>query len=273
MRMKRVRKLILPVAGLGKRLRPLTNRRRPKALVRLNGGPLLEYMLKDADQSGIEEAIIVASPQHKEAFVSYIKKHRNKFPNIRRIHLRIQKKPMGDGHAVLQAVDLLGTGESVAVRFPDDLILDDTPTIGSLARLHEHHGAPIMLIGRVPKTHVSRYGIVGLNRKLPRRNGLPAGNVYALDAFVEKPKLADAPSTCGVTGGYVLSPKFIAALKRHGRVLATDADDALRLADVFRAMIARGEEVHGWEFTGLRLDCGTLEGFKNAEQILKKKEK
>jgi UTP--glucose-1-phosphate uridylyltransferase len=101
---------------------------------------------------------------------------------------------------------------------------------------------------------------------------MPKGKVHELDAFVEKPHPKDAPSNLTVVGGYVLTPKFIVELSRRGESLTTDEHDALRLADVFRAMIARGEKVCGWQFTGLRLDCGTLEGFYEAERILKERE-
>ncbi len=263
-----VRKLILPVAGLGKRLRPLTLRR-PKALVPLAGMPLLSYMLHDAAISGINEVIIVASPQHKKAFTSYIKKNKSKFPAFKKIHLVIQQKPMGDGHAVLQALHLFKK-EPVAVRFSDDLILGDHPTVGSLIRFFDHHQAPVLLLERVPKKYVSRYGIVGIRKTLISQKGFPQGSIHELNTFVEKPRPKDAPSNLSVVGGYVLTPKFIRHLSHHARMIKGDHNDALRLADVFSAMVARGEKIYGWQFKGSRLDCGTLEGFYRAEESVRR---
>src|SRR3989344_1251156 len=162
-----VTKLVLPVAGLGKLLRPLTLRK-PKALVRVNGGPLLEYMLKEAEASGIREAIIVASPQHRKQFAAYIRQHRRDFPGIRKFVLRIQRKPLGDGHAVLQAANRFGKGEPIAVRFADDLIVTKAPPLASLIAQYERVRAPVLLVENVPKRDVSRYGIVEVLRTVSR---------------------------------------------------------------------------------------------------------
>ena len=268
--MKSVTKLVLPVAGLGKRLRPLTFRK-PKALVRVNGGPLLEYMLKEAEASGIQEVIIVASPQHRKQFAAYIKRHRRDFPGIRKFVLRIQRKPLGDGHAVLQAAHRFGKGEPIAVRFADDLIVTKVPPLASLIAEYERLHAPVLLLERVPKRDVSRYGIVEVLRTVSRSR---AGRAHVLKSFVEKPAVADAPSTLAAVGGYVLSPEFITALKRRGNKLHhTAGNDALRLADVFRAMLKQKKRIGGFEFNGMRLDCGTLEGFRHAEQVMHRLER
>ena len=261
---KSVTKLVLPVAGLGKRLRPLTLRK-PKALVRVNGGPLLEYMLTEAAASGIQEVIIVASPQHRKQFAAYIRRHRGDFPGIRKFVLRVQRKPLGDGHAVLQAANRFKKGEPIAVRFVDDLILTKTPPLASLIELYTRSHAPVLLLERVPKKDVSKYGIVELSRRISRSR---QGSSYLLSSFVEKPPVHEAPSNLGVVGGYVLSPEFITALKQRGKNLASAENDALRLADVFRPMLAQKKRVCGFEFNGTRLDCGTLEGFQHAERVM-----
>ncbi|MEY4731853.1 MAG: UTP-glucose-phosphate uridylyltransferase [Candidatus Parcubacteria bacterium] len=266
---KSVTKLILPVAGLGKRLRPLTLRK-PKALVRVNGGPLLEYMLKEAAASGIQEVTVVASPQHRKQFAAYIRRHRGDFPGIRTFILRIQRKPLGDGHAVLQAIGRLHKGEPVAVRFADDLILTDIPPLASLIGQYVKFHAPVLLLERVPKRDVSRYGIVEVLRTVSRSRD---GRTHVLRSFVEKPAVADAPSTLAAVGGYILSPEFITALKRRGNDLVSTENDALRLADVFRAMLKQKKRVCGFEFRGRRLDCGTLEGFRNAERVMHRLER
>lgn len=264
-----VQTLVLPVAGLGKRLRPLTLRK-PKALVRVNGGPLLEYILKEADASGIRTVILVASPQHRKQFAAYIKRHRRDFPGIKKFVLRIQRKPLGDGHAVLQAARFFGKGEPVAVRFVDDLILTKTPPLASLIALYGRTHAPVLLLERVPKKDVSKYGIVELSRKLSQSG---EGGSYLLSSFVEKPPVSEAPSNLGVVGGYILSPGFITALKRKGERLSSTENDALRLADVFTPMLRRGERVCGFAFKGMRLDCGTIAGFEHAEAVLHRLER
>jgi UTP--glucose-1-phosphate uridylyltransferase len=265
---KSVTKLVLPVAGLGKRLRPLTLRR-PKALVRVNGGPLLEYILKEANASGITTVILVVSPQHEKQFLAYLKRHRTEFPGIRKFAVRVQRKPLGDGHAVLQAARFFGKNEPIAVRFADDLILTDVPPLASLIGLYDRSRAPVILLERVPKKDVSKYGIVEVSRTTSRSR---RGKSHLLSSFVEKPSVREAPSTLGVVGGYVLSPAFIAALIQKGKRLISAENDALRLADVFRPMLKQGKRVYGFEFRGTRLDCGTIQGFEHAERVLRRRE-
>jgi UTP--glucose-1-phosphate uridylyltransferase len=263
-----VTKIILPCAGLAKRLRPLTNRI-PKALVPLNGKPLIAYMLREAEASGIMEAIIVASPQHKPHFQKYIAAHSKDFPGIRKIHLRIQKYPLGDGHAVLQAAYLFGSGP-VAVRFADDIIISEVPVLTPLIAWHMRTHAPVLLLERVPKAMVSRYGIVETGNALAPIRGVRQGKAYRLKSFVEKPPVGEAPSRLAVMGGYILTPAFLSKLKRTGKSLNSKQHDALRLADIFSAMLRRGDRVYGYEFSGTKLDCGSLEGFARAEQFVRR---
>ena len=263
-----VRTIILPSAGLAKRLRPLTNRI-PKALVPLNGVPLIAHMLHEAEASGITKAVIVASPQHKPHFKRYIAAHLRDFPGIKKIYLRIQHKPLGDGHAVLQAADLIGRGESVAVRFSDDLIVSAIPVLTPLMAWYERTRAPVLLLERVPWSLVSRYGVVGTRKARAPIPGAPRGTAYRLSSFIEKPPREEAPSRLTVVGGYILTPRFLSELKRRGRALRAEQHDALRLADVFRGMLRRGEPAYGYAFRGTRLDCGSLEGFARAEEFLR----
>ena len=266
--MHKVNTIILPAAGLAKRLRPLTNRT-PKALVRLNGTPLLSYILREAGASGISEAVVIASLQHRGYFEKYIAAHAKDFSGIKKIHLRIQEQPLGDGHAVLQAAEFFGRGP-VAVRFPDDLVVDKVFVMKPLIAWHVHTHAPVLLLERVPWESVSRWGIVDVERASAPISGVPQGKGYRLKSFVEKPAREDAPSNLAAVGGYVLTPEFLSHLKRMGKQLTAEHHDALRLADVFRAMLLRGERAYGYEFSGTRLDCGTIEGFAHAEAFIKK---
>ncbi len=264
----KVSKVILPCAGLAKRLRPLTNRI-PKALVRLHGEPLLAYMLREAEASGIREAIVVVSPQHTKHFKKYLASPAGDFPGIKKIHLRIQRKPLGDGHAVLQAADLISRQEPVAVRFSDDLIVSDVPVLIPLIAWYARTRAPVLLLERVPRAQVTRYGIVEVGKA--ERSIAGGGRTYCLKSFVEKPAIDEAPSLLAVMGGYILSPRFLAELARTGKHLREERHDALRLADVFRAMLLRGDPVYGYEFKGKKLDCGSLEGFARAERFLRRR--
>ncbi|MEK9173494.1 MAG: sugar phosphate nucleotidyltransferase [Patescibacteria group bacterium] len=262
----RVRKLILPVAGAGKRLRPLTLRK-PKALVPLNGGPLLEYVLYEAQASGIREVVLVISPQHLDQFRKYIREHNKKFPGMK-FHIRFQDRPVGNGHAVVQAADIIGN-EPFAVRFCDDLIVSDPPVLVSLINIYNTYKSSVLLLERVPKQRVSRYGVVGVRKVAKTRPGLPKGNIFRVFDIIEKPKLSVAPSNLTIVGGYVLGPTIMRNLIKIVNSLPVAGTDALPIALALQVELIVKGKVYGWEFTGRRLDCGTLDSLKEAGRFLK----
>jgi UTP--glucose-1-phosphate uridylyltransferase len=257
-----VRTLVLPVAGMGKRLRPLTLRR-PKALVELNGQPLIEYVLEEGRASGIRDVVIIASPQHRSHFEKYIVKAENIFPSMK-FYLRMQERPMGNGHALIPASDIIGN-RPVAVRFCDDLLFDKPPVLSSLIRLYDHYRASVLLLERVPKKDVTRYGVVGIvPMRTPR--SLPAGNMFRLTKIVEKPALADAPSNLIIVGGYILAPQVLRNLRLIADSLPVAGNDALPIAVAFQMELVVGGKLYGWEFSGKKVDCGTLDSFRKAEE-------
>lgn len=257
--MQKVRKLVLPVAGLGKRLRPLTLTI-PKNLVPVNGKPLLEYTLEEAAQSGIEEAILIMGPEHRDRFAEYLETTgKKKFPNLR-FHIRIQEKPFGNGQAILQASDLLY--EPFAIRFPDDIIVGSPPTLSSLIAVFESRQAPVLLLERIPQEQVSRYGVV-------RAEGV-GNSLYRIHDFVEKPAVEEAPSNLIIIGGYVVPPTVIDHLRELEKS-APNVEDGLLLLDALKKEVESGNAFYGYEFSGTRLDCGTLEGLRAAEGFLSKR--
>lgn len=262
--MGKIRKLVLPVAGVGKRLRPLTLRT-PKNLLSLDGKPLLAYALEEASRAGVKEVILVASPEHRKRFEKYLAAARRQFPDLR-FTVRVQKEPIGNGHAILRAADLL-KGEPFAVRFCDDVIVSRVPVLISLIRLFERCRAPVMLLKRVPKAKVSRYGVVRV-KKVKEQSSL-----YEITDFVEKPPVAEAPSNLIVVGGYILTPAIIRNLSRLERAGTFTPERELWLTDAFRLEIARRGKLYGWEFPGKRLDCGTLEGFRKAELFFRQRKR
>jgi UTP--glucose-1-phosphate uridylyltransferase len=260
--MKKVTKLVLPVAGLGKRLRPLTYKT-PKNLVKVNGRPLIEYALQEAVLSGIKDVILVVNPSVRDKFEKYLSLGRKKFPALR-FHVREQATPGGNGHAIVQAHDLLH-GEPFAVRFCDDIIVEKPPVLSSLIKLFDVYKAPILLLERVPKKLVSRFGVVGAKRVRSRGGA----RIYQITKIIEKPKAEDAPSNLTIVGGYVLTPAILRNLKSISDTLPIVADDALPLAVALQIELIIGGQVYGWEFPGRRLDCGTLEKLRKTEGFLR----
>ena len=252
----KVTKLVLPVAGLGLRLRPLTLTT-PKNLIPVNGKPLIEYALKEAVVAGIEEVVLVISPEHAAKYEGYIEEAEKRFPL--RFYLRVQEKPFGHGHALLQAADILG-GEPFAVRFCDDVIINETPVFPQFLELFQKYQAPVLFLQRVPWDQVSRYGVVVSEEAGPR--------LHLIRGMVEKPAREEAPSNLIILGGYVLTPDILRKLKELEPKMRQE-NDALLLTDGFADRFAKKEPVYGWEFPGMRLDCGTLKGLEKAEELLR----
>jgi UTP--glucose-1-phosphate uridylyltransferase len=262
--MKKITKLVLPVAGMGKRLLPLT-KYIPKNLVRVNGKPLIEYVLEEAVDSNIRDIILVISPKHRKHFDSYLRKNKKNFPTLR-FHIRIQETPGGNGHAIAQAYDVVGD-EPFAVRFCDDVLAGDPPALRSLIEVFNKKKASVILLESIPMSMVSRYGVVGF-KKTKKKEMWRGGNVYEVTKLVEKPKKKDAPSNLIIVGGYVLTPEVMRNLRMVADTLPIVADDALPVAVALQIeMILKGK-IYGWEFPGRRLDCGTLDKLREAEQVL-----
>ncbi len=263
--MAKITKLVLPVAGLGKRLKPLTNRC-PKALIPLHGRPLLDYMFEEAEKSGIVDVALIINPQHEKHFRAYLKAFKKRSSGLT-IHIRFQHTPGGNGHAIIQAADVV-KNEPFAVRFCDDILSCNPSALASLIRYYEIYRAPILLLERVPKQKISRYGVVAIRRVRKPQQALPSGNVYQITEIIEKPSLRRAPSNLTIVGGYVLTPSILRNLQKIADSLPIIAADALPVAVALQVELILGGKIYGWEFTCSRFDCGTLDGLKNAEAFL-----
>jgi len=263
--MKKITKLVLPVAGLGKRLMPLT-KNLPKALVAVCGKPLLEYVLDEAVDCGIKDAVLVINPKHEAHFKKYLNVARKKFPQLR-LHVRVQHTPGGNGHAVVQAHDIIGN-DPFALRFADDILAGDPPALRSLIDAFEKTKSSVILLERVPKKMVSHYGVVSFDKNVAH---FEKGNLYRIRKIIEKPKMKEAPSNLTIVGGYVLTGDVVRNLKMVADTLPNIADDALPIAVALQIEFVLGNKVYGWEFPGARLDCGTLDKLKEAESFLSRR--
>ncbi len=263
--MKKVTKLVLPVAGLGKRLMPLT-KKTPKNLLEVNGKPLVEYAFEEAVQAGIKEIILIVGPVHKQQFADYIKRAAKKFPSLK-FHIRVQETPAGNGHALISAADLL-EGEPFAVRFCDDVLISSSPILGSLLKVYEKHKSTVMLLERIPMKEVSRFGVVGI-KGTEKIKGVD-GKIYQITGVIEKPPVKSAPSNLIVVGGYVLTPTILRNLVKIAESLPNAAADSIPINVGLQIELITGKKLYGWEFNGKRIDCGTLEKFQKAQAVIKK---
>lgn len=265
-----VKKAIIPIAGLGTRFLPLSNVI-PKELWPLADIPALQYIIEEAKASGIEEIVFVISPD-KKIVLDYFKvspniedtlKARKKYQILKIIkefqeslkgisfsHV-LQKKPLGDGHAILQAAKAVGEKTS-AVLFGDDIVDSKTPCLAQLFKVFKTCQKPVLSLCKLPKEKLPFYGIVEVEKI--------ANRLYKIKRIVEKPQIEDAPSNLAIVGKYVLTPEVFNYLKKT----SIDKTGEIRLSGAFDRMIKDGKIIYGYEFEGKWLECGNkLEWLKS----------
>ena len=265
--MKPVRKAIFPVGGLGTRFLPAT-KALPKEMLPVVDKPLIEYAVDEARSAGIEEFIFVTS-RGKSAIEDHFDSHfelettlseRGKTAALDLInssklepgqiaYVR-QMAPMGLGHAVWCARNLIGD-EPFAVLLADDLIKADKPTLLEMVEAYEEHGGNVVSLMEVPREHTSRYGVV--------TPGTIDGALVEIKGMVEKPDPADAPSNLAVVGRYILQPEVMHYLGQG----KSGAGNEIQLTDSMLEMVGQGP-FNGLRLSGRRFDCGTKTGFLEA---------
>lgn len=256
----KIRKAIIPVAGMGTRFLPAT-KAQPKEMLPVVDKPVIQYIVEEAVAAGIEEIIFVTAIG-KRAIEDHFdrnfeleyrleqKKKEKELEDIKAVGKLAkfafvrQAKPLGDGHALLSAAPFIGPDEAVAVLFGDDIITGKIPAIGQLIGVYEKYGDPVIAVEEVPMESVSRYGVIGGIQTAKR--------TWEITTFVEKPKRDAAPSNLAVVGRYVITPAIIERLKTQ----TPGKDGEIRLADAFTAHAAEGKALYGCQFEGKRYDCG-----------------
>jgi UTP--glucose-1-phosphate uridylyltransferase len=266
MALKKIRKAVIPAAGLGTRFLPAT-KAIPKEMIPIVDVPMIQHIVEEAVRAGIEDVILVTA-RHKEAIENHFdfnyeledtleKKKKDELVEASRSIAKLcnlisirQKTPLGLGHAVLCAQPVVGN-EPFAVLLGDDLIDSKVPCTRQLAEIYEKENASVVGVMEVPSEDVSKYGIVGgkmLNPKLMQVNEL-----------VEKPSPSSAPSRWAIPGRYVLSPTIFDCLKetKPGKGGEIQLTDGLQL-------LARREKLFAYQFDGVRYDTGDRLGFIDA---------
>ena len=268
-----VRKAIFPAAGLGTRFLPVT-KAQPKEMLPLVDKPTIQYGVEEAIASGIEQVIMVTGGG-KRAIVDHFDRslelehyleQRGKSDLLRILaevddlsnQLDItyiqQKEPLGLGHAVWTARRQV-EGEPCAVLLADDVILGEHPCLKQLIDAHRTTGATVLAVRRVPKSEVSRYGIIA--------TGGSKGGIHEVVDIVEKPPADDAPSDLAALGRYVLLPAVFTELDRA----EPGAGNEIQLVDAIKRTIGR-QPVVGVEFEGDYYDTGTVPGYLRANLML-----
>ncbi|MBT2718157.1 UTP--glucose-1-phosphate uridylyltransferase GalU [Bacillus sp. ISL-57] len=260
--MKKVKKAIIPAAGLGTRFLPAT-KAMPKEMLPIVDKPTIQYIIEEAVASGIEDIIIVTG-KGKRAIEDHFDNafelennlmEKNKFELLEKvqapskvdIHYIRQKEPKGLGHAVWCARKFIGN-EPFAVLLGDDIVQAETPCLKQLMNEYDKTLSSVIGVQTVPKEETHRYGIVDPSNQNGRR--------YEVNNFVEKPAQGTAPSDLAIMGRYIFTPEIFMFLEKQelgagGEIQLTDAIQKLNEI----------QRVFAYDFEGKRFDVGEKLGF------------
>ena len=272
----KVKKAIIPAAGLGTRFLPAT-KAQPKEMLPIVDKPTIQYIIEEAIASGIEEILIITGRNKKciedhfdksvELELELEKSGKSELLELVRdisdmvdIHYIRQKEPKGLGHAIHCAKTFVGN-EPFAVLLGDDVVDSQKPCLKQLIECFNEYNTTILGVQTVPEQNVSRYGIV---------NGIHIEDrVYKVKDLVEKPALEEAPSNIAILGRYIITPQIFDILENT----VPGKGGEIQLTDALKTLINK-EAMYAYNFEGKRYDVGDKLGFLQAtiEFALKKEE-
>jgi UTP--glucose-1-phosphate uridylyltransferase len=261
-----IRKAVLPLAGLGTRVLP-ASKVIPKEMLPIVDKPTLQYIVEEVVAAGIEEVIFVTSrskrsiEDHFDAFpeleqVLERKGKRKELEDLRRVQEMAtyvtvrQREPLGLGHAILCAKDVVGD-EPFVVILGDDLVSPDTPCLPRMMEIHERYDSSVLCLVPLPPETIPSYGIASVEEL--------GDDVLKVTHLVEKPSLEEAPSNLGIAGHYIITPDIFALIEKTppgkgGEIQITDALE----------MQSQAGRCYGLRFTGVRYDTGSPLGLLTA---------
>ena len=274
---KKVRKAVIPAAGLGTRFLPAT-KAQPKEMLPIVDKPTLQYIIEEAVASGIEEILIITGRNKKSIEDHFDRsveleteleksgkeemlKMVREISDMVNIHFIRQKEPRGLGHAILCAKTFVGN-EPFAVLLGDDVVYNDNkPCLKQLIDCYEEYKTSVLGVQTVEPQDVNKYGIVG---------GLHIEDrVYKVKNLIEKPAVEEAPSNVAILGRYIITPKIFEILENT----KPGKGNEIQLTDALLELI-KHEAMYAYDFEGRRYDVGDKLGFLQAtvEYALRKKE-
>ena len=263
-----IRQAIIPLAGLGTRLLPLTSVF-PKELLPINGKPGIEYIIEECISCGIKEIIFIISKKKKlinkyfyndSFYKKTIKEKKDKrilieYNKILKFRKKIkfvyQNKPLGTGDAALKTKKLI-KDKYFLMLLPDDLIINNNVS-KDMIKIHKKKNASVMASMKVNKKNVSRWGIYSVKSKLDKNN-------FIIKDVIEKPNIKSAPSNKAVIGRYILPKKIFKILKYQKKGIGGE----VHITDSIKTLINQDNLFIGHNFKGKYLDCGTMKGYINS---------
>ena len=269
-----IKQAIIPLAGLGTRLLPLTSVF-AKELLPINGKPGLEYIIDECIDAGIKEIIFIISKKkimirnyfYNDKFYRKLIKDKkdtriiNEYKKIlkykKMIKFVYQNKPNGTGDAVLKAKKFI-KDKYFLMLLPDDLIINKNCS-RSMINVHKKYKASVMASMTVQKKTASRWGIYKINKKLNKTD-------YLIDGVIEKPSIKKAPSNKAVIGRYILPKSIFSKLKKT----KPSKGGEIHITDAIQSLINDKKRFIAHNFLGKYLDCGTMHGYiKSSKEIAK----
>jgi len=263
---KKIRKAVIPAAGFGTRMLPAT-KSIPKELLTIVDRPVLDYIVSEAFESGIEHIVIVtgrmkaAIEDHfDQAFELDVSLRRSgkhhiaetlerRTPGVGAISFVRQQEARGLGHAIWTARHVIGD-EPFAVMLPDMLMVDDRPCLKNLIAVHDRHGGNVIAVQKCHPDEAHKFGIVSLK---------PTADGPLVNGLVEKPAPGTAPTNFYISGRYVLQPEILGILEHQ----APGAGGEVQLTDALIELM-KTQEIRPFEFAGRTFDCGSPAGFVSA---------
>lgn len=277
--MKRIRKAVIPAAGLGTRFLPAT-KAQPKEMLPIVDKPAIQYIVEEIVKSGITDITIVTG-RNKRALedhfdysieLEYILEKKGKEDMLKlvreiseyaNIYYIRQKEPLGLGHAILKAKHHIGN-EPFVVVLGDDIVYNDVPVVKQMLDIREKYkGGSVIGVQKVPDDKVSSYGIIKPGNRFDERT-------VKVEDFIEKPSKEEAPSNYACLGRYILEPQIFEFLEK----IEPGKGGEIQLTDAILEMIKYGDKVLAYDFIGDRYDTGDKLGFikANIEYGLRHKE-
>ncbi len=265
--MKKIKKAVIPAAGLGTRFLPAT-KAVPKEMLPIVDIPTIQYIIEEAVNSGIEDILIITGRNKKPIEDHFDKSYELEYelekPNkedllklvkdissLANIHYIRQKEARGLGHAVYCAKSFAG-GEPFAVILGDDIVYSEKkPCLKQLIDVFDEYGSTVLGVQTVPHDQVYKYGIVKGEKKSDR--------LYKVFDLVEKPKVEDAPTDVAVLGRYIITPEIFECIENT----APGAGGEIQLTDALK-LLAKKQDIYAFDFEGKRYDAGDKLGFLKA---------
>jgi len=255
----------------------------PKAMVGIVDKPMVYYSIEEIVRAGVNDLIFVISPSQTQLkryiesidFDIFAAPARNaraslaggpasqgKRPRVR-VHFVIQKEAIGNADAIYKTKSLLG-GDSAYVLFCDDVLEDGSRVMKDAIAVSEKYAAPVVVLDRVPKKLVSRYGIVEA-KKLPDSLENGGGRLFEIIDIVEKPSVKEAPSDLSVVGRYILTPAVFDSIRSLYLRESMSGRGEIELTDALKLHLDNGGKMYGIEHNGARFDCGSRLGLMKAQ--------